>query len=53
MTSLFYGNDSKDKSTLLNISKKFILNNYIVHKYRYKINIKIIFKLDIVKNMNI
>jgi len=36
-------------ATLVNISKKFILNNHIVHKYRYKIDIKIY----IIKSMNI
>jgi len=34
---------------LVNDSKKFILNNHIVHKYRYKIDIKI----DVIKSMNI
>jgi len=36
-------------ATLVNISKKFVLYNHIVHKYRYKTDIKI----DIVKSMNI
>jgi len=32
-------------ATLVNISKKFILNNHIVNKYKYKI--------DIIKSINI